>query len=512
MLRHDKYLRDYIRVREEGWTGYVHLDFKQVSVSCLIDPDISDERRGPFEKVRSSDTAKVYRYSIESQEGKRETLYLKKYLYRSFVDAIISLFRTSRAKRAFMGGIMLEKNRLHTPQVVAFLQKKDGLLCTEDILITQAMTNAIALPEILRLNQTNRGSMTTKDKRSMIVEFGRVVGRMHAAGICHGDLRWGNIFVSRKESSWTFYLIDNERTRRYPILPYWLRLKNLVQLNIDSGNLLRTDRMRFWQAYIEPSKISSSRSNHIVKAVFKRTDKRLNKRSRTHIGHQGDTSQSHWNIQSAQFGSYKGFLLTEFCKGDRAAAFLQQIENIMNAGIELKNDSAARVVRCKYNHWDIVIKRYNHQGLWHSLRHTIKGSRAKKCWRFGHLMTALNIPCAAPVGIIEQRKYGLIWQSYILNVFIEGPNIHNYLRQEDLPEHKKHEVLAKIQTLATQLAENNIIHNDLKPCNLLIQGDSPVLIDLDSMQKYQNRWILSLYKRKMDNKIRKRIHDGKNGF
>lgn len=511
MFGQDKSLKDYIEVCEGGWAGYVHADFQQVPVSCLVDPNCSDERRSPFEKVGSSHRAEVYRYSIMLQ-GDRELLYLKKYPYRSMADAVKHLFRPSRAKRAFKAGLMLEKHNLHTPQIVAFLQKKDGLLCTEDILITQAMTNAIALPEVLRLNQTNRGSMTTKDKRDMITEFGGVVGRMHAAGICHGDLRWGNIFVSRQDFGWKFYLIDNERTQKYSILPYWLRQKNLVQLYIGTGTLTQTDQMRFWQAYIEASKISHPRSRHIVRAVFKRTDKRLKKRSRTHIGLSGDALKSHWNVQSAQSGDRKGYLLTEFCKGDRAAAFLQQIENLTETGTVFKNDIATRVVRCSYNNWDIVIKRYNHQGLWHSLRYTIKGSRAKKCWRFGHLMTALNIPCATPVGVVEQRKYGLIWQSYILNVFVEGPNIQNYLHQADLPEHKKHAVLEKTQALATQLAENNMIHNDLKPCNLLIQGDSPVLIDLDSMQKHYSRWILSLYKRKMDNKIRKRIHDGKNGF
>ncbi len=497
-------MKDYIKVSEDGWTGYVHTHYKQIPISRLIDPNISDKQRGSFEKVRSSDTAEVYRYFIEFQ-GSRETLYLKKYPYRSRTDAIKHLIRPSRASRAFRAGLMLEKHNLHTPRIVAFLQKKDGIFLSEDILISASMENSVAISIALGTNEVAGESITLRDKRDMIVEFGRVVGHMHACGICHGDLRWGNIFVSRHDSGWTFDLIDNERTGKYPTLPYWLRLKNLVQLNIDSGSLARTDRMRFWKAYAEASKIGPSRSRHIAGVVLKRTDKRLNKRSRTHTGIREDTMKSHWNIQSAQFGDYEGFLAGEFCKGDQAAVFLQQIENMMDTGIVLKNDTATRVVRCTYNQWDIVIKRYNHQGPWHSFRHTIKGSRAKKCWRFGHLMTALNIPCAKPVGVVEQRKYGLVWQSYILNVFIEGPTIREYLHRTDLPECKKQKVLEETRTLVAQLSENNLIHNDLKHCNLLIQEDSPVLIDLDSMQKHRNPWVLSHYKRKMENKVRARI-------
>jgi len=498
-------LEDYIEVCDGGWTGYVHADFQQVPVSCLIDPDCSDDQRSPFEKMGSSDTAEVYRYSIKLQ-GDRELLYLKKYPHRSMADAVKHLFRPSRAKRAFRAGLMLRKNGFATPQIVAFLQKRAGFLHSEDILITQAMMNASALPDVLRSDEVDGRPMTVKDRQAAIVDLGKVIGRMHANGICHGDLRWGNIFASRMASDWEFYLIDNERTQKYPILPSWLRLKNLVQLHIYKGSLTQVDQMRFWRAYIKAARISPPRSKRIASAVFRRTIKRLKKRDRTHLGFASNDLQTHWKFQGAQFGNVEGCFLTEFCKGDKSAVFLKKIAELMETGTLLKNDTATRVIRCTHNHWDIVIKRYNHRGWWHSLRHTIKGSRAKKCWRFGHLMTALNIPCAAPIAVIEERRYGLVWQSYILNAFVEGPNIQDYLHLANRSKRQKREILKKTEALASRLAENGLIHNDMKPCNLLIQGDSPVLIDLDSMQKHRNRWILSLYKRKMDNKIRKRIN------
>jgi len=497
--------REYIEVSAGGWTGYVHADFQQVPLSCLIDPACSDDRRSPFERMGSSDTAEVYRYSIKLQ-GDRQLLYLKKYPHRSVADAVKHLFRPSRAKRAFKAGLMLKKNGFATPQIVAFLQKKIGFLHSEDILITQAMVNASALPDTLRSDEINGRPMTAKDRQAVLVDLGKVIGRMHLSGICHGDLRWGNIFASRAASDWTFYLIDNERTQKYPVLPPWLRLKNLVQLHIYTGSLTQADQMRFWRAYIAAAQISPPRSKRIAGAVLRRTNKRLKKRDRTHLGFASNDLQAHWRFQGAQSGNLEGFFLTEFCMGDKSAVFLNQIDDLMETGTQLKDDTATRVVRCTHNQWDTVIKRYNHQGWWHSLRHTIKGSRAKKCWRFGHLMTALNIPCAAPLGIVEEWKYGLVWQSYILNAFVAGPNIHDYLHLAHRSKHQQHEILQKTEDLVSQLVENRLVHNDLKPCNLLVQGDSPVLIDLDSMQKHRNPWVLSLYKRKMDNKIRKRIY------
>ncbi|OQY03011.1 MAG: hypothetical protein B6I25_08585 [Planctomycetales bacterium 4572_13] len=112
-------VENYRSVCEDGWVGFVHANLKQVPLACLVDANAVDDRRGPFKKVRSSDMAEVYRYSIASETGE-QLLYLKKYLRRSIIDAAKRLFRSSRANRAFEAGLMFEKHGLCTPQIVAF--------------------------------------------------------------------------------------------------------------------------------------------------------------------------------------------------------------------------------------------------------------------------------------------------------------------------------------------------------------------------------------------------------
>ena len=150
---------------------------------------------------------------------------------------------------------------------------------------------------------------------------------------------------------------------------------------------------------------------------------------------------------------------------------------------------------------DVVVKRYNHKGLWHSLRHTLKGSRAKKCWLFGHWLKCLEIPVAKPLAFIELRHCGIIRQSYILNDYIEGRNIRDYVNQPDLDENTREQVRAKTLALLGQIVEHRITHGDLKATNILICDDQPVLIDLDSMKYHRCRWLLKVYQRKMKNKI-----------
>ena len=56
--------------------------------------------------------------------------------------------------------------------------------------------------------------------RTVAEELGRAVGRMHARGIVHGDLRWGNILVvpedlvARSSYSWTTNGPGNSGGRR----------------------------------------------------------------------------------------------------------------------------------------------------------------------------------------------------------------------------------------------------------------------------------------------------------
>ncbi|MHC5157429.1 MAG: lipopolysaccharide kinase InaA family protein, partial [Planctomycetota bacterium] len=173
MANNKNKLKDYVKVCEDRWTGYIHADVEHIPIAVLVDPAISHEQRGTFEKVQSSDTAAVYRYSMTIQ-GREKVLYLKQYPYRSVIDAVKHLIRPSRAKRAFDAAMILEKHGLHTPEIVAFLQKKNGILCTEDILVTKEMKNATALQFLL----TGELSLSKNDKRQMITELGKTVGQM----------------------------------------------------------------------------------------------------------------------------------------------------------------------------------------------------------------------------------------------------------------------------------------------------------------------------------------------
>lgn len=170
--------------------------------------------------------------------------------------------------------MLLQANGLHSPEVVAVLEKRTGLAETRNILVTKELAGKRPLTEFFGADWPQAG------RHALVKELGKAIGRMHAAGIIHGDLRAGNIFAGMDASGWHFSFIDNERTQKYTVLAGRYRIKNLVQLNLLSGHLSLSDRLRFFSAYAKMLDLDRMASRKIAVAIAKKTMERIRDRVR----------------------------------------------------------------------------------------------------------------------------------------------------------------------------------------------------------------------------------------
>jgi hypothetical protein len=198
-------------------------------------------------------------------------------LHRNRLDPIKEIFRGTRAERAFRGHQLLRKNGLGAPEIVAVGKKGP-----QSFIVSDAVRNGRGLGQYFReayiLPLSNEA---IAKKRRVVRKLGHTVGRLHALGMFHGDLRWGNIIVDESNPFRLLFLfLDNERTAHYRRLPYRKRLKNLVQLNMDSSPIVnRTDRLRFIQAYLEENPDLVPKQRLWIRRIIKKTAKRLAKKS-----------------------------------------------------------------------------------------------------------------------------------------------------------------------------------------------------------------------------------------
>jgi len=197
-----------------------------------------------------------------------------------------------------------------------------------------------------------------------------------------------------------------------------------------------------------------------------------------------------------------------FCQGARPEDFIGRIDELMDKGEIFKNGNTCYVSRLTWNNKDLVVKRYKHKGFIHSLRHTIKRSRARHGWLHAHRLRMLQIPTPKPLAYIEQRKYKLLWQSYLVTEYVKGQRLYDFLRDSNITEEQRSIVTQQIVKLLDKLGKYRITHGDLKHSNILVTDNGPALTDLDGMKVHKCNW---MYKNRQTKDLRNftnRVHNG----
>jgi len=266
---------DYDHHLINSWDVLVRRGYSLEDVKAVISADgkvCSDQNR--FKKVPSSNFTCVYRATANYQ-GKQRNIYLKGYLFRGWFDFIKHLFCATRAKKSFKASILLRQNGFNAPEPLVLMEKIIGPFGTGSILITEEIEDSVQLDNYLRNLAEKNDFDAVRQKRQIISKLGNLVGNLHRCGISHGDLRIGNILVQKNAGQTKFFLIDNERTRQYREIPFRLRLKNLVQVNMFRQSITNTDRMRFLKSYVNCINFDRNQVRRLCRRVVRKTKKRL---------------------------------------------------------------------------------------------------------------------------------------------------------------------------------------------------------------------------------------------
>ncbi len=212
--------------------------------------------------------------SIVARSKNFPIYYYKEYLSRSSVESLKSLFSGSRCERARLQGDILRQNGFDTPVCYCWGRTKQ-----RHFMVTEGI-DAIGMGEFIYkrwrppLDKKKIGA-----KRVIIEKLGSTIGRLHKAGIFHGDLRLNNILVRHTYGEVAFHFIDNERNCRYKKIPKRLIAKNLMQLNLIFPKFVtRQDRLRFYKTYNNVyERFSRAEQIALMQRIQSRTLKRLKK-------------------------------------------------------------------------------------------------------------------------------------------------------------------------------------------------------------------------------------------
>lgn len=193
--------------------------------------------------------------------GRQIELFLKVFHPSKGGGAWKNWFRRSKALQAWRQGLAMTGAGFNVPQTVAAGERRRFGRLRRGFILTQKVAGQGAPFFLRELLESGSDSERLKTKRAGLRQLAAMVRRFHDSGFVHGDLVATNIFIHRQANDgMIFFLMDNDRTRRYPRwLPQSLWKRNLIQLNrLPLPGITLQDRMRFFRAYIEKPKLTAA--------------------------------------------------------------------------------------------------------------------------------------------------------------------------------------------------------------------------------------------------------------
>ena len=381
------------------------------------------------------------------------------------VKVFSSWFNAPRhLKREWQGLNSLKKLKINSPEPLFFGKTDDG----QWAIVTEKIVDSFTARELF--SKTAR-YQTKLDLLNLVC---KELVRKNEMGILQKDLHLGNFLIKDNE----VYTIDPAQMRFFsrPLT----RSESISQLAILACSVPEDDELvksLAEQYFSERCWKLGKKDVLLLKRKMASHRKKINGKSIK------KTLRTGTGYRRIRIGRHSAVFDRDFIGAGDPYSFLEQIDSLMDAGQILKKGNTSYVSTLVWNNHKIVIKRYNYKGFIYSLRITLKGSRARHCWLCGHLLSMLNIPTPKPLAFIELNRGPILWQSYLVTEFVEGRRLYDCLQQANKEQQSK--IALQIRQLLDKLGQNRITHGDLKPTNILITKDGPVLTDLDAMKSYK---------------------------
>ena len=336
-------------------------------------------------------------------------------------------------------------------------------------------------------------------KQDLLIRICRDMAKRHNKGVLQKDLHLGNFLLAGDriyalDPSWMQFF-PRQVPRKRSISQLALLLRYLSTGDIDSAKAICREyfKARRWNfGKSDELLLQKQLAIHKTRGISSGLKKSLR------------TSKRYLRIKA---GRQVAVFDRVFCRGAEPLDFVEQVDVFMDAGQIFKNSTTSYVSRLAWNDKDVVIKRYNHKGFIHSLRHTIKRSRARRAWLHAHRLEMLEISTPKALAYIEQRKGLQIWKSYLVTQYVEGRSLYVFLRDDNIAQQQRSTIAQQVENMLDKLSKYRITHGDLKHSNILVTKNGPVLTDLDGMKVHKWNWMCKM-KRARD---MVRFEDGMNG-
>jgi len=382
-----------------------------------------------------------------------------------------SLKASFHAKKNWRGLQELSKRDIDAPKPLLFARDTESGW----VIVTQKIQNAQNLRDIWE-NTTEK-----KEKIELLTLLTRHLARHHQKGILQKDIHLGNYILKEDK----LFALDPDKMKflQSPVNKP-KAIDQLAHLNSILPNEYNHEIEKIFDEYARLRNWSLTKQDLTVLRKSLSTYRKIG--TKNFLRKSLRTSRRFQKIRQKNRTGITGIAEKNFYEKTDYLKFVKNIDDLMKNGQIIKRGNTCFVSLVETGGLRIVIKRYNHKGLFHSIRHTIKKSRARRNWLNSHRLTLLNIPTPKPLAFIEILKAPIIFNSYFITQYVEGQKLSDILSDSSTDNKKKNQAIEEFKKIIAKLSKHHITHGDLKHSNIIITDTGPVLTDLDAMKAHKN--------------------------
>ncbi|SRR5579875_110328 len=208
------------------------------SVGGLLDESIN----GPyFRAVKSTRRTLVGSTTINGIE-----VFVKRVNSDSWVKGLVARVCGSHAQRTIRGARLLGSVGCSFPTILAVFERRRHASVATSYIVTEYLRRPKTLSRFALADGRDYAW-----RRRLSKALAQAIRTLHDAGCYTRDLQETNLMLESHDGMPKLYFTDLEDFRWLPIVPQYLKLRNLLQLDRSIGRFVsRTDRLRFLHNYL----------------------------------------------------------------------------------------------------------------------------------------------------------------------------------------------------------------------------------------------------------------------
>jgi serine/threonine protein kinase len=396
-----------------------------------------------------------------------EPLVIKIFKRPHFFDQVKYLFRPPRSRKEWQIGQKLSHLDIPTPSLVTYRALRRWGFLTNDIIAFRELTDAVPLINWVENNIIQK-PLPFFERREVIRALGGFVRMIHDQGIFSKDFHQGNILIKTEPGTPPlFYLIDLHAIRIKKEITRRERIKMLAQFN--NFRIPIADRLRFLKAYLQGGGQEEISKKALVKEIASASFshwKRLWKKRKKRCLRPGK------GLERFKTGPWQGMIRKEY--------YLKNFFHLLDkwGKNNKRTENLVKGVFPQENAKNLVIRYYNQNSFFSTLRSLFQISPAERTWVTIHTLIMRGIPTLMPVAFGERNQWGVLRDCFLafekVPEVTSGAGLLKELSETPLIVQNtflKKRIIFHLARLIRWMHQTGVCHKTLKPTDIGVTFD-----------------------------------------